>query len=72
MEVVAISVPIREGWRWRIVNYAGDLVEESFDTFGTIASAVAEGRVRLTEMNVTDVSVRPSAYRRTRPHSRMS
>lgn len=71
MDVVAISTPIREGWYWRIVNYAGETVEESGQAYASIANAVADGRVRLKEMNVVDVSTRPSAYRRSTSHFRV-
>ncbi len=64
MNVVAISTPEDSGWRWRIVNYAGEVVEESQSLFSTIKSAVAEGAQRLYEMNVTDLS-RPSPHRST-------
>jgi len=64
MNVVAISTPQDAGWRWRIVNYAGEIVEESHSLFSTIGSAVAEGALRLHEMNVMDVS-RPSSHRST-------
>ena len=37
MQVVAFSTPQDPLWRWRIVNYAGELVEESRDSFRTIA-----------------------------------
>ena len=64
MDVVAISIPSEDGWRWRIVNYAGEVVEESRNLFSTIKSAVTEGGQRLHEMNVTDVS-RANPYRGT-------
>ena len=64
MDVVAISTPQDAGWRWRIVNYAGEVVEESHGLFSSIKSAVAEGAQRLHEMNVTDVS-RPTSPRST-------
>jgi hypothetical protein len=65
VDVVAISTPLRTGWYWRIVNYAGEVVEESRGPFATIGGAVADGRLRLTAMDVIDVSERPSAYRRS-------
>ena len=64
MDVVAISTPQDAGSRLRIVNYAGEVVEESHGLFSTIKSAVAEGAQRLYEMNVTDLS-RPTPYRST-------
>ncbi len=47
MNVVAFSSPRRPDWRWRIVNYGGETVEESSMGFPTIAEAVAEGTERL-------------------------
>jgi hypothetical protein len=65
VHVMALSTPSRPGWRWRIVNYAGELVEESRDVFGTIAIAVAEGTRRLEQMNTVDRSEPPRPYRST-------
>lgn len=56
MEVVAISVPPETAWRWRIVNYAGEVVEESRETFTTIAAALKSGATRLP---ILDVAPRP-------------
>jgi len=64
VNVVAVSTPQDAGWRWRIVNYAGEIIEESHRLFSTIRSAVAEGAERLQEMDVADVS-RPSPHRTT-------
>ena len=47
MNVVAFSTPSHPDWRWRIVNYGGETVEESSTGFATIALAVAEGNERL-------------------------
>jgi hypothetical protein len=47
MQVVALSTPARTGWQWRIVNAAGEVIEESRERFPTIATAVATGRARL-------------------------
>ena len=44
MQVVALSTPARTGWTWRIVNAAGEVIEESRERFPTIATAVATGR----------------------------
>lgn len=52
MDVVAISIPPENGWRWRIVNDAGDVVEESPGTFATIGAAVASGTARLPAIDV--------------------
>jgi hypothetical protein len=56
MQVTAFSTPLRPDWRWRIVNYAGEILEESRDSYPTIASAVAKGTQRLVQMNVVDRS----------------
>ncbi|MBI2526570.1 MAG: hypothetical protein HYV93_11335 [Candidatus Rokubacteria bacterium] len=65
MQVVAVSTPESPFWRWRIVNYAGESVAESHETFPTIAAAVAGGAKRLIEMNVVDRSEPVRAYRST-------
>jgi len=57
-------------WRWRIVNYAGEIVEESRETFGTIGSAVEHGSKRLAQMDGVDNSVPYGHYRSTR-HQRV-
>ena len=56
MQVTAFSTTARPDWRWRIVNYAGEVLEESHDSFPTIAAAVAKGTERIVEMNVVDHS----------------
>jgi len=66
MQVVAFSPPQDPVWRWRIVNYAGGLVEESRDSFRTIAGALEQGSKRLSVMNVVDHSVPAPSYRSTR------
>jgi hypothetical protein len=66
MNVLAFSTPRRANWRWRIVNYAGEIVEESEASFPTISSAVAEGAKRLEHMNAIDRSTRPARYVRPR------
>ena len=65
MQVIAFSTPSYPDWRWRIVNYAGEMVEESRETYPSIAVAVAEGNRRLREVDGNDLSVRPSPYRRS-------
>jgi hypothetical protein len=57
MQVTAFSTPSRPDWRWRIVNYAGEVIEESQAAFRTIAAAIAEGTKRLAQLNITDHSV---------------
>jgi len=62
MQVVAFAIPASDGWRWRIVDYAGEIVQESQPAFPTIGEAVAQGKKRLAEMNVVDRSVAPRPY----------
>jgi hypothetical protein len=50
MQVVAFCTPARPDWRWRIVSYAGEMVEESYEVFPTIAVAVTNGTVRMHEI----------------------
>ena len=65
MQVAAVSVPARPGWRWRVVNYAGEMIEESRETFSTISIAVAHGKKRHAEMDIVDRSTPAPAYRPT-------
>jgi hypothetical protein len=60
MNVFAFSTPSRPEWRWRIVDYSGGMVEESFETFASIASAVSDGARRLAKLS-------EDASRPTRP-----
>ena len=72
MQVAAISTPLDNfRWRWRIVNYAGEVVEESRETFPTIASAVEHGSKRLKQMNVVDNSVPYQPRGRSTRHLRV-
>jgi hypothetical protein len=54
MQVLAFSTPTRPEWRWRIVSFSGAVVEESFETFSSIAMAVSEGSRRLNELAERD------------------
>jgi hypothetical protein len=64
MQVTAFSTPASPAWRWRICNYTGEMLEESRDTFPTIAAAVADGAVRLARLNADAVD-RSSSSRGT-------
>jgi hypothetical protein len=64
MQVAAVTSPRERGWRWRIVNYAGDVLEESTDVFGTIAAAIAHGSAHLATLNVVDRSEAIRVWRR--------
>jgi hypothetical protein len=68
VQVTAFSTPAHPDWRWRIVNYAGEIIEESRDAFPSIAAAVAKGTKRLVEMNIVD---RSEPVRRWRTTSRL-
>jgi hypothetical protein len=63
MQVAAVSIPGSPGWHWRVVNYAGEMVEESHETFETISIAVAQGKKRQAELDIVDRSVPNSSYR---------
>jgi hypothetical protein len=54
MQVIAVATPSHPDWRWRIVNYAGEMVEESYEAFATIALALAAGGRRMREVNRAD------------------
>jgi len=71
MQVTAFSTPARPEWRWRICDYAGEMLEESSTSFPTIAAAVAQGTVRLMQMNLEQVKDvdRSMATRGYRPRS---
>jgi hypothetical protein len=43
VNVVAVSTPNRPEWRWRILDYNSQTLEESSSTFASIADAVAAG-----------------------------
>jgi hypothetical protein len=64
VQVTAFSTPKRPDWRWRIVNYAGETIEESRDVFPTIAAAVARGTEHMSRLNV-DRSAPARAWRST-------
>lgn len=61
MQVTAFSTPTGPEWRWRICDYAGAMVEESHGSFTTIAAAVAQGTLRLKQMEADSVERSMSA-----------
>jgi hypothetical protein len=65
VQVIAFSTVARPEWRWRIVDYAGETVEESTSVFATIAAAVGAGNAHLQKLDTVDRSVRANPYRRT-------
>ena len=66
MQVVAFCTPARPEWRWRIVNYSGEMVEESYQTFLSIAAAVTDGTRRMDELSVRDLAEHSGTYARPR------
>jgi len=70
VNVVAFSTPLHPSWRWRIVNYAGEVMEESEASFPSIHSAVTHGTKRMENMNAIDRSTRPAPYSRYGSRSR--
>ena len=71
MQVTAVATPGQPDWRWRIVNNAGETVEESRQRFPSIAEAVAKGTRKLEAMSTVDRSERPVRTRWT-PRGRAS
>ena len=69
MQVVAFSTPSCPEWRWRLVNYAGDVVEESSQTFTSIARAITVGTLRMNDLAEDDTR-RPTTYFRSTSHLR--
>jgi hypothetical protein len=59
MYVTAFSSPAHRGWRWRITDSNGAVIEESRARFATISAAVATGTARLVHMNVQDPPMAP-------------
>jgi hypothetical protein len=64
MNVLAISTPGHPDWRWRIVNYDGQTIEESYTGFPTIAAAVAGGNERLRDHPDRNAPIVRRAWRR--------
>jgi hypothetical protein len=69
MVVAAFNTPNNPAWRWRIVNYAGETIEESRDSFPSIGAALAQGAQTLAAMNVVDRS-QPANWRRSTSYLR--
>ena len=69
MNVAAFNSPEDPAWRWRIVNYAGETIEESHDRFPSIGAALAQGARKLAAMNVVDRS-QPVNWRRSTSYLR--
>jgi len=71
MQVAAFKTPKDPAWRWRIVNYAGEVVAESREGFPSIGDAGAHGAKQLAAMNVVDHSQAVN-WRRSTSHLRPS
>jgi hypothetical protein len=56
MQVCAVSSPRDPEWRWRITDYAGAILEESRESFASIAEAVAAGMKHLISLDAVDRS----------------
>jgi hypothetical protein len=65
MQVTAVATPRQPDWRWRIVNNAGEIIEESHQVYPSVAAALAKGTKRLVAMNTVDRSERRALTRRT-------
>jgi hypothetical protein len=57
MQVIAFSTPSYPEWRWRILDYTGQMVEESRAVFPSIAMAVADGTRRLRQRSDDETAV---------------
>jgi hypothetical protein len=62
MNVIAVSTPGQPDWRWRIVDYQGQTVEESFTSLPTIAAAVAEGNEHLRHHADRDAPIKRAQW----------
>jgi len=62
MQVIAFSTPARPEWRWRIVDYDGGMVEESYEAFGSMAIALTVGTRRMGELTVKDAAERSQRF----------
>jgi hypothetical protein len=72
MQVMAFSTHSNPQWRWRIVNFDGEMVEESRQAFPTISVAIAEGANRMRELSLQDLPARNHLYLRGAAHRRAS
>ncbi len=70
MQITAFNTPQDPSWRWRIVNYAGEVVAESPRGFASIHAALAHGKPQLAKMDVDEsVAVKPVNWRARHPGS---
>jgi hypothetical protein len=54
VNVLAFAKSATHAWRWRIVDYNSQVLEESSATFPTIGEAMAAGTERLEEHTERD------------------
>jgi hypothetical protein len=68
MQVTAFNTPQDPSWRWRIVNYAGEVIAESKKGFASIHDALVHGKEQLATMNVDQSqAVKPQNWRARNP-----
>ena len=72
MQVTAFNTPQEPSWRWRIVNYASEVIAESEQGFASIHAALAHGKDRLATMNVAQAQEMPLSWRARHPPSALS
>jgi hypothetical protein len=66
MNVFAVAMPGQPDWRWRIVDYNDQTIQESYTGFPTIAVAVVEGNKRPRNDADRDARIVRRAWRRGR------
>ena len=70
MQVTAFNTPQDPSWRWRIVNYAGEVVAESREGFASIRDALVHGKERLAAMDADQSqAAKPLNWRARHPGS---
>ena len=73
MQITAFNTPQDPSWRWRILNYAGEVVAESNQGFASIRDALVHGKERLATMDADQVqavkplTVKPVTWRARHP-----
>ena len=68
MQITAFNTPQDPAWRWRIVNYAGEVIAESNQGFASIHHALVRGKERLATMDADQVpAVKPMSWRARQP-----
>jgi hypothetical protein len=72
MQVTAFNTPEDASWRWRIVNYADEVIAESEQAFPSIHAALAHGKEQLATMNVDQAQEVTLNWRTRHPPPRLS